>query len=160
MPQLVCLLLTVCCVSSPHPYINKIASAIAGGVFYAFAFAGAGWLFSKLNHKGYKAEIKRHNHSLEQLAKDKQKWYQEEVRRKDHIAELKEQLAHANSDINATNRALIQLKKYEDTVNPEPVLSDYYQPSDEMKHYQTLAVGALGLASGMGLVKVLGAMLV
>ena len=64
MPQLVCLLLTVCCVSSPHPYINKIASAIAGGVFNAFAFAGAGWLFSKLNHKGYEAEIKRHNHSL------------------------------------------------------------------------------------------------
>ena len=97
---------------------------------------------------------------MEQLAKDKQKWYQEEVRRKYHIAELKEQQAQANSDINATIRALIQLKKYEDTVNPEPVLSDYYQPSDEMKHYQTLAVGALGLASGMGLVKVLGAMLV
>ena len=46
--------------------------------------------------------------------------------------------------MNATNRALVQLRKYQDTtVNPEPKLSDYYQSSNEMKHYQNLAIGTL-----------------
>ena len=99
--------------------------------------------------------MKCHNHSLEQLAQAKQAWYEKEVARKDLIAELKEQLAEANQDINMTNKALIQLKKYENTINPEPKLSDFCKPPDEMKHYQNLAIGTLGLVSGMGLVKIL-----
>ena len=48
--------------------------------------------------------MERHNHSLEQLAQAKQAWYEKEVARKDLIAELKEQLAEANQDINMTNK--------------------------------------------------------
>ena len=56
-----------------------MASVVAGGLFNAVAFAGAGCLFSKLNHRGYADEIKRHNHAFEQLAKAKQEWYEKEV---------------------------------------------------------------------------------
>ena len=91
-----------------------MASVVAGGLFNAVAFACAGFLFSKLNHRGYEDEIKRHN--LE------------------HIAQLRQELADSNHDFNVTNEALIQLKKYEETINPEPKLSDYYKPSREMKH--------------------------
>ena len=38
-----------------------MASMVVGGLFNAFAFAGAAFLFSKLNHPGYQDEIKRHN---------------------------------------------------------------------------------------------------
>ena len=138
------------------------ASAIGSSLFSAFSFVGAGWLFSRLNHKGYEAEMSRHNRSLEKLAQAKQAWYEKEVKRKNHIQELKEQLNEANQDLNATNKSLIQLKKYEDTVNLEQImLSDYYQPSDQFKQlYQTIAIVTLGLLSEMGLVKVLGMMLV
>ena len=47
------------------------------GLFNAVAFAGTGFLFSKLNHTGYEKEIKRHNEAMEKLAKDKEKWYEE-----------------------------------------------------------------------------------
>ena len=46
---------------------------LVGGLFNAVAFAGAGFLFSKLNHTGYKEEIKRHNLAMEKLSADKQK---------------------------------------------------------------------------------------
>ena len=53
--------------------------------------------------------MERHYRVLEQLAKDKQEWY-EEVKCKDPITKIKEQLAEANQDINMTNISLIQLK--------------------------------------------------
>ena len=52
---------------------------VVGGLFNAVAFAGAGFLFSKLNHTGYEKEIKRHNEAMEKLAKDKEKWYEQVV---------------------------------------------------------------------------------
>ena len=70
---------------------------VVGGLFNAFAFAGAGFLFSKLNHSGYKDEIKRHNLALEHLSKAKQEWYEEEVSRKNKIEE-KIYLTLSNTD--------------------------------------------------------------
>ena len=110
-----------------------MASVVAGGLFNAVAFA-VGYLFIKLNIKGHTNEIKRHNHALKKLAQAKQEWYETEVERKDHIAQLREELAQANKDMSFTNKALVQLKKYEGIIHPEPKLSDFYQPSDEMKH--------------------------
>ena len=46
---------------------------VAGGIFNALAFAGAGFLFSKLNHTGYEKEIKRHNEGMEKLSRNKEK---------------------------------------------------------------------------------------
>ena len=51
---------------------------VIGGLFNA----GAGFLFSKLNHTGYEKDIKRHNEAMEKLAKDKEKWYEEQVGKK------------------------------------------------------------------------------
>ena len=93
---------------------------------------------------------------MEKLAQAKQEWYEKDVDRKDHIAQLKEEVAQANKDINFTNKALVQLKKYEGIIHPEPKLNDFYQPSAELKHYQNFAIGALGLVSGVSLVKILG----
>jgi hypothetical protein len=38
-----------------------MASAVAGGLFNAFAFAGAGYLFKYFDKNGYAEEAKRHN---------------------------------------------------------------------------------------------------
>ena len=47
---------------------------VVGGIFNAFGFSAAGFLFSKLNHQGYEEEIKRHNKALELLAKSKEEF--------------------------------------------------------------------------------------
>ena len=122
---------------------------VVGGLFNAFAFAGAGFLFSKLNHSGYKDEIKRHNLALEHLSEAKQKWYEKEVARKNEIEAKRRQLADANADINITNKALASLSKaleyqinkleLEASEASEPNLNDYYKPSKEMEEYQALA---------------------
>ena len=58
---------------------------VIGGLFNAFAFAGTGFLFSKLNHSRYENKIKRHNEAMEKLAKDKEKWYEEQVEKNNRL---------------------------------------------------------------------------
>ena len=89
---------------------------VVGGLFNAVAFAGAGFLFSKLNHTGYEKEIKRHNEAMEKLAKDKEKWYEEQVKRKEEIEKLRQQLSDANADINRTNMSLKTLAEINNCV--------------------------------------------
>ena len=127
-----------------------MAGMVVGGLFNAFAFAGAGFLFSKLNHSGYKDEIKRHNLALEQLSIAKQKWYEKEVARKNDIEVRRHQLIEANMDIKTTNKALVEYSKaLRESRRDEPTLNDFYKPSKEMKEYQALTMAAAGLSSGL-----------
>ena len=131
-----------------------MASMVVGGLFNAFAFAGAGYLFSKLNHSGYKDEIKRHNLALEHLSEAKQEWYEEEVSRKNKIEEKRHQLVEANKDINTTNAALSALDHLNRVMEKrsqeqEPTLDDYYKPSEEMEGYKVLVMTAAGLGTGL-----------
>ena len=59
-----------------------MASVVAGGLFNAVAFAGAGYVFHKLDKKGYEDEMKRHNLAMEQLTAAKEKWYEKTVKKK------------------------------------------------------------------------------
>ena len=131
-----------------------MTSMVVGGLFNAFAFAGAGFLFSKLNHSGYKDEIKRHNLALEHLSEAKQKWYEEEVSRKNKIEEKRHQLVEANKDINITNASLNALDHLNRVMEKrnlerEPTLNDYYKPSEEMEAYKVLVMTAAGTTAGL-----------
>ena len=129
--------------------------------FAAVSFAGAGYLFKSFDKNGYEAEIKRHNKALEDLAKAKEAFYQNEVKQHDRIMQLRQQLADANKDIGETNRALEQLRQVQSiqyngkTFNREPQLNDFYKPSDEMKEYQYITIGVVGVGSGYLLSKIL-----
>ena len=59
-----------------------MASVIAGGLFNAVAFAGAGYVFHKLDKKGYEDEMKRHNLAMERLKAAQDEWYKESVEKK------------------------------------------------------------------------------
>ena len=131
-----------------------MAGMVVGGLFNAFAFAGAGFLFSKLNHSGYKDEIKRHNLALEQLSVAKQEWYEKEVARKNDIEAKRHQLVEANKDTKVTNQSLLELNHYSKVSEArskasEPDLDDYYKPSEEMEGYQALTMAVAGLGSGL-----------
>ena len=132
---------------------------VGGGLFNAVAFAGAGFLFSKLNHTGYEKEIKRHNEAMEKLSEAKEKWYEEQVKRKEEIEKLRQQLSDANADINRTNMSLKTLaemnnrvksleKEYNTAVENEPKLEDYCKESDEMKEYKMTSFSIVGIGTG------------
>ncbi len=56
-----------------------MASVVAGGLFNAFAFAGAGYLFKMINRDGYEKELRWHNLAMEKLTLARQKWSQNEI---------------------------------------------------------------------------------
>ena len=69
-----------------------MAGTVGGSLFAAFAFSGAGYLFRLINKNGYSEEIKRHNKAMEDLSRAREQWYEEETRRKDEIAEKRQEL--------------------------------------------------------------------
>ena len=130
---------------------------MGGSLFAALAFSGAGYLFHLLDKGGYDDEMKRHNLAMEHLSKAKEKWYKE-VHRKDEIARKRQELLASRADLSTVNKALDALRKmnvvYDDgqkkrTFSQKPELKDFYKPSSEMKHYQNLAMGIVGIGSGL-----------
>ena len=125
---------------------------VIGGLFNAVAFAGAGFLFSKLNHTGYEKEIQRHNLAMEKLSRDKEIWYEKQMKRKEKIEKLRQESSDANADINQTNKSLENLAKiqneFQNEEEKEPQLENYYKPSQEMKEYQNIFFLIIGLSGG------------
>ena len=127
-------------------------------VVNALAFTGASYTFRQLDKKGSLEELKRHNLATEKLSRAKEEWYERETERKNKIQQKIRELDNANADINVTNKALDnlavileqQIAKLKLEGTPEPVLSDFYEPSEKMKQYKTLIVVAMGLSGGFG----------
>ena len=113
-----------------------MASVVAGGLFNAIAFAGAGYVFHKLDKNGYE-EMERHNKAMEEFNKEKEKWYERTVEKKNKIALLRQKLSDANKDLDEVNEALHNLRTATERLeeDKEPTLDEYYEPSDEMKEY-------------------------
>ena len=62
-----------------------MASVVAGGLFNAIAFAGAGYVFHKLDKSGYEKEMKRHDEAMKKLSEEKEKWYERTVEKKNKM---------------------------------------------------------------------------
>ena len=127
-----------------------MASVVAGGLFNAIAFAGAGYVFHKLDKNGYEKEMKRHNEAMEILSNEKEKWYERTVEKKNRIALLRQKLSDANKDLDETNEALHNLRAATEELeeDKEPTLDDYYEPSKEMKRYMDVVAGVIESVSG------------
>ena len=121
-----------------------MASVVAGGLFNAMAFAGAGYVFHKLDKNGYEKEMKRHDEAMEKLNTEKEKWYGRTVEKK-------------NKDLDETNEALRNLRTATEELeeDEEPTLNDYYELSDEMKMYMNVVTGVIGSVSGFLVTKLL-----
>ncbi|CAB4029398.1 Hypothetical predicted protein [Paramuricea clavata] len=125
-----------------------MAGAVAGGLFNAFAFAGAGYLFKIFDKNGYAKEAHRHNLAMENLTAEREKYLEEVTARRNRIAQLKSELAKANRDINATNKALELIRRINELTRKamprKPQLSNHYKPSLEMEEYMAI----FGLITG------------
>ncbi len=130
--------------------MTSIVPMVAGGVFNAFA--GAGYLFQKFNKDGYEKETKRHDLAMEQLEKAQQEWNQKDVERLEKAANLRQE--RSDADFEKKNKSLKDYEKVTTLVfggkkfTREPHIWDFYDPSDEMKEYMTLAIGTMGLVGG------------
>jgi hypothetical protein len=132
-----------------------MASAVLGGLFNAFAFAGAGYLVKYFDKNLYNEESNRHDLAMEKQNEENEKYLKMVTDRKNKLAELREELVEANSDIKSTNQALELVSRIQElTKKPEPrrpKLSDHYTPNPEMEEYMTLfgllAGGAVGGAA-------------
>ena len=127
-----------------------MASVVAGGLFNAIAFAGAGYVFHKLDKSGYEAEMERHDKAMEEFSKEKEKWYEKTVEKKNKTALLRQRLSDANKDLDEVNDALHNLRMVEEDLQEtqETKPSDYYKPSEGMKMYMETFTGTLGLGIG------------
>ncbi len=76
-----------------------MASMVAGGLFNAVAFAGAGYIFSKLNKDGYGEETKRHNLALEKLERARQEWNQKDIELREKMVALRQEKKEADADL-------------------------------------------------------------
>ena len=120
---------------------------MAGGLFNTIAFTGAGYVFHKLDKNGYEKEMERHNKAMEEF-KEKEKWYERTVEKKNKIALLQQKLSDANKDLDEVNEALHNLRTATEDLeeDKEPTLD--YKPSDEMKGYMNIVTGVIGSVSG------------
>ena len=130
---------------------------MAGGLFNAIAFAGAGYVFHKLDKNGYEKEMERHDKAMEKLSKEKEKWYESDVEKKNKIALLRQKLQDVNKDLDDANDALhnlrVAMEDLQDHETREPKLQDYYEPSDEMKMYMNIVTGVIGSVVGFLITK-------
>ncbi len=121
---------------------------VAGGLFNVFT--GAGYLLKMINSNGYSEEIKRHNLAMEQLTRAQQKWNQNEIEEEGFASCLKESrmrtriLATFNKSLKNYHK-VIQIVHNGKKFAHEPHLWDFYTPSEEMREYMTLAIGAMRL---------------
>jgi recombinational DNA repair ATPase RecF len=93
--------------------------------------------------------------AMEALTEERDKYLEQVTDRRNKLAQLREELAEANSDIKSTNQALELVRRINElTKKPlpkKPQLSSHYKPSPEMEEYMTLfgllAGGAMGGAA-------------
>ncbi len=93
---------------------------------------------------------------MEQLARARQEWNQKEIEQRRKQLELRQERSDANEDFKEINKSLKDYKKVNDLeiiyngkkFTHEPHIWDFYNPSDEMKEYMTLAIGTMGLVGG------------
>lgn len=119
-----------------------MASTVAGGIFNAFAFAGASWIFSHVDHRNYQAEQKRHDLAVERMQKAQELWQRKEIELKDKIERQRLETQNANHDLQQGVDALDQyhklLKEYDKLNQHKDRINDfnnYYQPSEKFEDY-------------------------
>ena len=120
----------------------SVAMLIGGALANALAFIGSSYLFHRLSKGSIDAERKRHDAAIEKLQKAQIEWTHKRQQRTDFI-KLK------STELNDAMREYHEVFGHELPPLPrEPVLSDFYTPSDE-QHYRELRFIALSM-TGIG----------
>ena len=129
-----------------------ILSIIAGVGINALAFSGTNYVFSKLSHGD--TEKLRHDKAIEKLQKDRDSWIKERQQRLDFINERLQKERHAEKTFKDVDEAMQQYyfatQHKLSPLRKEPILSDYYHPSEKQKNGEiALFLGSLAITGFM-----------
>ena len=122
----------------------SVAMLIGGALANALAFTGSSYLFHRLSD----AERKRHDPAIEVLQKAQIEWTHKHQQRIDFInnqLRLERKAETKFTELNDAMREYHEVFGHELSPLPrEPVLSDFYTPTDE-QHYRELGFIALSM---------------
>ena len=125
----------------------SIVMLIRGALANAIAFTGSNYLFHRLSADNIDAERKRHDATIEALQKAQIEWTHK-CQRIDFInnqLRLERKAETKFTKLNDATREYHEVFGHELPPLPrEPVLSDYYTPTDE-QHYRELGFIALSM---------------
>ena len=109
----------------------------------ALAFSRTNFVFSRLTDHGAE-EHKRHYLALEKLQKTRDEWNRDRMKRLDFINKRLCERNQARAYIENVDEAMLQyyrvFAKEIKPLPPEPVLSDFYRPSETQKNGELLFV--------------------
>ena len=130
---------------------TAIAMMIGGAIVNGLAFTGSSYLFHALDKPNADKERKRHDLAIEELNRETEKWNEERKRKLDFINEELMKRNIAARDLQHMDHAMTLYKVFVNetvTIPPKPTLSQFYQPSEEMRKYEylwiILGTGAIG----------------
>ena len=119
---------------------------IGGALVNALAFTGSSYLFHRLSADNIDAERKRHDAAIEALQKAQIEWTHKRQQRIDFINNQLRSERKAETKFTELNDAMREYYEvFGHELQPlprEPVLSDFYTPTDE-QHYRELGFIAL-----------------
>jgi hypothetical protein len=129
-----------------------IAMMVGGAIVNALAFSGSNFLFSSMKSKQVDEERLRHDKAVEQLNAAHEAWSRKRTERLDW---LNQQISSTFRDVDSAMAEYAQVFGADKAAAAsadlrEPVLSDFYTPSDDHKTRElvfitlgSLAVGAI-----------------
>ena len=125
---------------------------VGGALVNALAFSGSNFLFSMLRDPGADEERKRHDKALEQLQTAQAEWSRKRAERLDWINKELRRQGHAVRTFRDVDEAIRQYNLITAgsgvalAQEPEPKLSDFYQPSPEQRDRE-LAFVMMGMVA-------------
>ena len=113
----------------------SIGFLIGGALINALAFTGSSYLFSSLSKESIDKERKRHDKAIEGLQRAQIEWAKERQEWLDYINNeiMKEHKAEKRfMDLNsAMQQYFLVTGRQLEPLPPKPVLSDFYEPSED-----------------------------
>ena len=126
----------------------SIGFLIGGALINALDFSGSNFLFSSLSKESIEKEQKRHDKLIEGMQRAQIEWAKRKRERLDYINNqiMKEHKAEKRcTDLNsAMQQYFIVTGRQLEPLPPEPVLSDFYVPSED-HHNSELAFITLSM---------------
>ena len=126
----------------------SVAMLIGGALMNTLAFTGSSYLFHRLSKESIDAERKRHNATIEALQAAQIEWAhkrQQQINFINNQLRLERALETKFTELNDAMREYHEVFGHELPPLPrEPVLSDFYTPTDE-QHYRELGFIALSM---------------
>ena len=125
---------------------------VVGAIVNAVAFVGGNALYDKFGRTDGSEERFRHDRAIEDLQKASTEWNQKRLETLDFINNKIREKSDERNTFDDVDKALDFYNETHPDANlmlpKQPILSDYYKPSNEQKYYEIVIVTVLGSVIG------------